>query len=354
MSSSTARQVWNQFCDDLKGAGAILDDPATPADALTQAEGVRYLARIIAVGLEVAFEHADTEHPWVFLARTPWKLTGGVCPDAIYHEAFIDGTRTYRLRGTRGTAPMLEIGVYAGKLGLQEHSRLVGQVIEDDVTVADDGTFELLLSPDPGRAPDILLEPDASYIYIRNYSLDWSQEEAATFDIRCEDTDAPPAPLQLGTVQGGLEAAATYIQDMPRRFATAMAWNRDRSTNTLVAIDPGQDTTMPGGHQLSCGYYLLEPGQSLRVRFDPDAAPYWSLGLCNYWMEPLDWRWRTPSINARTAGKDADGKVTAVISATAPSAGNWLDTGGHREGLINFRWARTSAPLPAFEVSLLG
>lgn len=337
MSTPTARLVSDQFCDDLKAAGAILDDPATPTGALTQAEGARYLARIIAVGLEVGLEHADVEHPWVFLARTPWKLTGGVSSDAVYHEAFIDGGRSYRLRGARGTAPMLEVGVYAGKLGLQDHSRLVGQVTEDDLAVGDDGTFELLLSPDPSQGPDILLAPDASYIYIRNYSLDWAREVAATFSIRAEGIEAPPAPLELDTVRRGFDGAAAYLQDMPRRFATAMAWNRERSTNTLVAIDPGQDTTMPGGHQLSCGYFVLGSDQSLVVRFDPEPAPYWSLGLCNYWMEPLDWRWRTPAINAGSARRDHDGRVTAVIGATAPETGNWIDIGGHREGLISFR-----------------
>jgi hypothetical protein len=348
----TPRQVWDEFCDSLKAAGAILDDPATPTDDLTLAEGVRYLSRIIAVGLDVAFEHADTEHPWVFLARTPTKLTGGVSPDARYHEAFIDGTRTYRLSGTRGSAPMLEIGVYAGKLGLQEESRLVGQVYEPDIEVDADGRFELLLSPDEARAPDLLLEPDASYVYIRNYSLDWSRDVPAEFAMVCEGVTTPPEPLSLARVQDGLRAAARYTEAMPRWFAAAMGWNRDRATNTLLAIDPGQATTMPGGHQLACGYFRLEPGQSLTVRFDPAAAPYWSLGLCNSFMEPLDWRWRTTSINAHTAVEDPDGTVTIAIGASPPPAGNWLDTGGHREGLVNFRWARTDAPLPAFAVEV--
>jgi hypothetical protein len=351
--SATAREVWNEFCDELKTAGSILEDPATPTDAVTQAEGVRFLARVIAVGLEVGLDHADTEHPWVFLARTPTKLTGGVTPDCIYHESFIDGSRSYRIRGTRGSAPMVEIGVYAGKLGLQRESRLIGQVLETDLNVDASGTFEILLSPDASRAPDILLEPDASYIYIRNYASDWTQVVPAQFEITCEGVESPPEPLGLAQLRIGLQRAARYVQEMPAYFATTIAWNEKRATNTIVPIDPDQSTSMPGGHRLACGYFRLADGQSLVVSFRPEPAPYWSLGLCNFWMEPLDWRWRPSSVNVASAVRDADGSVRVTIGPDRPVSGNWLDTGGHPEGLINFRWARTSTPLPEIHTELV-
>jgi len=347
----TGREVWERFCEDLKLAGAVLDDPSTPRDGVTQAEGVRCLARLIAMGMEVALEHADGEHPWVFLARIPTKLSGGVSPDAIYHEAFIDGMHTYRIVGTRGTAPMLEIGVYAGKLGLQEQSRLIGQICEDDINVDVEGRFEVVLSADPRRNPTIVLEPDASYIYIRNYSLDWTRDTAATFTITADDITELPAPLSLDAIDHGLDGAQRYVREVSRAFAATIGWNKERATNTLVPIDPAQPTSMPGGHLLACGYFALQPGEALTVTFDPATAPYWSLGLCNHWMEPMDWRWRTSSINKRSARPEPDGTVTVGIGPNAGLARNWLDTAGHPEGLMIFRWARTEDPLPVFTVT---
>jgi hypothetical protein len=41
------------------------------------------------------------------------------------------------------------------------------------------------------------------------------------------------------------------------------------------------------GHQFSCGWLRLEPGEILVARFRPDEVPYWSLGVANYWYETL-------------------------------------------------------------------
>ena len=43
---------WDEFCDNLKSAGASLMYPGTPRDAFNQAEGLRYLTRLTRGGLE--------------------------------------------------------------------------------------------------------------------------------------------------------------------------------------------------------------------------------------------------------------------------------------------------------------
>ncbi len=42
---------------------------------------------------------------------------------AVNMKAFIDGSASYRITGTRGTAPLIEFTVYAGKIGIQDTSR---------------------------------------------------------------------------------------------------------------------------------------------------------------------------------------------------------------------------------------
>ncbi len=52
-------KAWEDFCEQLKAAGAVLARPATPQDDLTQAEGLRKLARMIRMGLEATLEKMD-------------------------------------------------------------------------------------------------------------------------------------------------------------------------------------------------------------------------------------------------------------------------------------------------------
>src|SRR5690606_40088133 len=52
-------------------------------------------------------------------------LGEGETSDARYHQAMIDGRRTYILSGQRGDAPFIEFTVYAGKIGLDAKSAQV-------------------------------------------------------------------------------------------------------------------------------------------------------------------------------------------------------------------------------------
>ncbi len=87
------------------------------------------------------------------------------------------------------------------------------------------------------------------------------------------------------------------------------------------------------------------------VRFrPPKEAPYWGLHLDNYWYKPLSWGDRRSQLNDRGVALDANGMATVVISTTRPEgAGNWLETQGHRQGSIVFRWSRSDEPCPVFE-----
>ena len=56
-------QSWEEFCDTLKAAGASLRFPGAPRDPFNQAEGYRYLSRLVRAGLEGFLEDADPRAP---------------------------------------------------------------------------------------------------------------------------------------------------------------------------------------------------------------------------------------------------------------------------------------------------
>ena len=65
MNDKTAEQkvldgsVWDEFCDSLKTAGHIIRSEKAPQDAFNQAEGYRYLTRLLRGGLESFLEFGD-------------------------------------------------------------------------------------------------------------------------------------------------------------------------------------------------------------------------------------------------------------------------------------------------------
>ena len=67
------------------------------------------------------------------------------------------------------------------------------------------------------------------------------------------------------------------------------------------------------------------------------ACRAWSLQVCNYWMESLDYRYHRTNVNDSTAEVEPDGSVRIVVSDVDPGHPNWITTAGHRNGVILFR-----------------
>jgi len=63
-------RAWEEFCDQLKLAGANLMYPGTPRDPFQQAEGIRYLTRLTRAGLEAFVEYSDP----AFLSSARWPM----------------------------------------------------------------------------------------------------------------------------------------------------------------------------------------------------------------------------------------------------------------------------------------
>ena len=64
----------------------------------------------------------------------------------------------------------------------------------------------------------------------------------------------------------------------------------------------------------------------------------WNFQLNNYWMESLEYRYVDIHVNKYTTQYRQDGGVRIVVSAQDPGRPNWLDTTGHKEGTMAFRW----------------
>ena len=342
-------KVWEDFCEQMKAAGAVLARPSTPKDDLTQAEGLRKLARMIRMGLEATLEYADTSHPEVYQLVTPTTLGEGETSDARYYQAMIDGRRSYILSGERGGAPFIEFTVYAGKIGIDAHSAQVGAITERELAVGADGRYEIVLSPEQHPGNWIRTTPEASCVFIRQYAHDWSRTVGATFSIRQPGVETAPPNVTLARVMKALPRTADYVARSSGMWAAIVDQARQAPPNRFITFpDKDHDASpeMPTGHRFSSGHFRLEPDVALLVRFAPSQVPYWGMDITNYWFEPMAYPSHRSHLNNQTARTASDGSVQITIAARDPGTGNWIDTCGHREGMMMLRWSRTALPVP--------
>ena len=97
MTAQSPADVWKDFCHQLEQAGTdVLNWEASPME---QAEGLRYLSRLLRISLEMNLENADPAFPYFYQASHETAKIGADNPDNIYLNATISGQHSYRVYG---------------------------------------------------------------------------------------------------------------------------------------------------------------------------------------------------------------------------------------------------------------
>ncbi len=76
------------------------------------------------------------------------------------------------------------------------------------------------------------------------------------------------------------------------------------------------------------------------IEVTPPECESWNFQLDNHWMESLDYRYYKIHVNKHTAVYENDGSVRLVVSHADPGLPNWINTVGHSQGTMCFRWIR--------------
>jgi hypothetical protein len=343
-------QAWGDFCERLKSLGPLILKPSVPSTPLDRAEGIRYLSRLLSLGLDLVLENGDADWPWMQQALSPIRKMGGDNPDALYLGAPVSGRHAYRVHGTRGTVSYLGFTVLGGLVGATGQRRIIANLSGKDLQTAADGSFEVFLGGEPRPGNWMKLEPDATRLAVRQFFLDWETETPAVLHIeRLGEVGAPPplAPQRLAQTLPGVAmfvagAAALWAGQLDQLTA---APNELRRLENAAELQASPDVVYYPG------YFRLGEEEALLISFRPPSAPYWNMQIGNYWYESMDYRYHPASLNAAQAAVDADGIVRIVVAHRDPGIQNWLDTAGHREGHMFVRWLLADeSPVPACRV----
>jgi hypothetical protein len=345
-------QAWDDFCEALRRAGRIVQAKGAPETELDRAEGYRYLAALAIAGLRHTFELADPERPRFLRNPDSTSKAGAETADNLYLLAQIRPDRTYRITGRRRSAWGFLLEVKEGYMQLGD-ARNFATFDDQQLQIEPDGSFEIVLSARPPAPPAprpknwVPLDPDASQVLIRQYLCDWDQEEPDEFFIaEVESAGTPPEPFTPVQVTRLLDDAGLWVEQTARIWDE---WVRElRAAYRPDVVRPAQ-LFVGGADDIHYGndYYRLEPDQALIVEIEPPDARYWQIQLVDQWFGSMDYANRQSSLNHVQARLDSDGRARFVIAHRDPGVPNWLDTGGHREGVLQYRyiWSR-NAPVP--------
>ncbi|QIX26509.1 DUF1214 domain-containing protein [Nocardioides sp. JQ2195] len=350
-----SNKAWSDFCDDLKAAGAFLTDDLVPRDAFTEAEGIRYLIRLLRFGTVNFLENSDTSRPKVldpFNPNMKCKI-GADNPDNIYQRMNVAGTRRYRISGTRGTAPLMTFGSKANKLHIDGTFVSTGELDMVDVPVDEHGRFSFVVSKDrPESGAWLPISEETTNVLCRQSFQDRSNEKAAEFRIQVLDEPSRPAPLDPVAFAAQLRMATSFVSGTAEKFAD---WTKMFMKRPNEIIDWGQELFQDTGGDPTIfylhGYWQLAPDEAWVIDSEVPDCEYWNFVLHNWWMESLDHERANTYINNHTAKLNADGTVTIVVSATDPGVGNWISTDFHNEETALIRWVKADHhPVPTSRV----
>lgn len=345
-------EAWEEFCDTLKAASAALRFPGAPTDPFDQAEGYRYLGRLARAGLEAFLEDCDPRAPVFKRVADETKKLGADNPDNCYQTAMISGRHEYRIFGNRGTVAYLSFGTQAGHYGQGGGMPPTGFLEASQLQLAPNGDFEIAVSCEKRPGNWLPMTPETGMLLVRQTFGDKAKESLAT--LRIERVDGPhrPEPITPQQVDEGLKNAGTIVAGASLLFAK---WARDfqKHSNQLPRFD--QEVSNKAGGDPNIAYYhshwRLAPDEALVVEVTPPKCEHWNFQLNNYWMESLDYRFFRIHVNKHSAVYGKDGSVRIVVAHEDPGLPNWLQTAGHSNGTMLFRWVRADAhPVPQTRV----
>lgn len=337
-------QAWDEFCDQLKLAGATLHSQGTPQDAFNQAEGLRYLTRLTRAGLEAFVEYSDPAFPVLKRMVHETVKMGADNPDNYYFNAQISGDFEYKISGKRNSVHYIGFFTQNGNYGTTGGLAPCGVLEGVDLITEDDGSFEIILSKEKKGKNWLKIEDETSMVMVRQTFLNRFEESAAEIKIENSDGRIAPDPVTPTRIDEGLKMASLFIAGAPLLF-TRWAKGFKKHPNTLPLFDPKVSNAAGGDASIIYyhSYWVLKADEALVITVKPPLCDSWNFQLNNYWMESLDYRYFTICISKGNAHYEPDGSIKLIVAHKDPKLANWINTCDHFEGTMCWRWYRLNS-----------
>jgi hypothetical protein len=210
--SDELNAAWAAWCDRLKAVGTSISQDAFPQDDRDQAEGFRWLTRLMVHAIQMELEAGDARFPHFVRYETPTNQWGGPNPDNVYLRANIDPNEAYRVWANVAGMRQVIVSLHEGDMQLGEFG-VYGEHSLDQLEVDPSGRLEIRIAADEQPGNWILMDPKARILTVRIYQSDWEHDTAPVFHIeRIGAEGVPPGPLEPADITRALDRAAHWVE----------------------------------------------------------------------------------------------------------------------------------------------
>jgi hypothetical protein len=348
--------AWRDFCRSIEAAGQhLLEFPvgSTAVAGELQAEGMKYALGLVTGGILQALQLSDPDCPRFVRSPDSESKWGAENVDNQYLWCRIRPDATYRIEGHRRNVFEALLETKDGYMQLGD-DQVFATALLTELYCESDGRFEILLSAErpAGHTGNWMeMPPDTRYFTVRQYFADWETERPAQFEIyRIGGEGVAPQPTTPAKMAGLLDEAGLWT------LQTARFWQewiiQLRADHVKGQLQPPRPF-VGGARDIVYGndWWSLDAGEAMVVECAVPDARYWQFQLCDVWFRTMNYATRQTGLNHSQARVDADRVVRIVVAHEDPGIQNWLDTGGHPEGMFQYRfiWTR-SRPEPSVRV----
>ena len=347
----TALPTWDAQMEALKGVADHLLATWRPDDASeAEVQDMNKLALSILACGYLCNVYTDARRP-VFMPLWNYACNqGGPNPDYVYLSAEIDGAGIYELVGRRGTVRFVEItqqgpGMMTSLKNVEKRMKFNAITHDlDDLTIADDGSFRVILSVERPEGHDgdwWQLNPEVGKLLMRKCACDWNTEIDAQVAInRLDDAGEDMAPAEIAR---RFSEMGDWIKGMIDFDMELVRYYREHhGINVLLR---SQWIQQGGGLATKQAYYdgihEIDDDEALIVEFPvPTDCLYWQILVADDRFSTVDWVNRQSSLNDVQARIDPDGWFRGVVSKKDPGVHNWLDKANWPWGILQARFYR--------------
>lgn len=343
MSEWESTGAWRELLDALGSLDAsFLTGPRAVTDERHVADGYRMLATTLGVALDT-YLFAEPSNPVFVEVNSPYRRDrrwGGDNTDAYYFVTPIDPARRYQISGHRGDSVYFSLTAYNEPSPGAWSDRIVALIRDDEIEVAEDGSFSFEIGP----------IPDAAVLMTRDYQADPLTGRPVHWQIEPLD-DPDPVRHGDGETAAALRASATWLRTMFAILPLAVGVRGDDAHNeghqiAEVANSFGEPYQVPDANFgwsardacYSFGSFVLEPDEALVVTHRPPTCRFWNLVVWNQFMATHGLADGRCSVNGHSVIPNADGSVTVVVAHGAHPHPNAVCTLDYPRGNLAFRW----------------
>lgn len=305
-----------------------------------------YLSQIQAFAYHMVIAPRQN-HPIIlgptFFQAHSFKM-GMQSPYFLYRAIFLDGSRSYRLHGTRGKTLFHQILVLRGGYNDPAPTEVCEHLMDEFVQA--DGSFDVIVGGEKRDKNWIELDRESknNWIFMRECCHDWAScEEVDEVDIELVgDFDPSSGMPDEAEVIKRLAGAERLIRILHKTASWPHVEHNNVARTGPNVFSPLVVPKAAAYNPVAVYLYSmfdLADDEALLIECDPpESYRYWDISTCDIWGQNNDFIYHQASLSSFQSVSDADGKIRLVVCKCDPGVPNWLDTVGLSAGALMWRW----------------